>query len=60
MREVSLTYGAMLSGDAETYFGLWVRQPKAKEAFMRVITVAVIMIAVIAVGGFTLRHMHSL
>jgi hypothetical protein len=38
------------------YFGLWMRQPKAKEAFMRVITVAVVMIAVIAVGGFTLRH----
>jgi hypothetical protein len=35
------------------------RQPKAKEAFMRVITVAVIMIAVIAVGGFTLHHMPS-
>lgn len=38
------------------YFGLWMRQPKAKEAFMRVITVAVIMIAVLAIGGFTLRH----
>ena len=42
-----------------TYFGLWMRQPKAKEAFMRVITVAVIIIAVIAGGGFTLRHMPS-
>lgn len=39
-----------------TYFGLWMRQPKAKEAFMRVITVAVVMIAVLAIGGFTLRH----
>jgi hypothetical protein len=38
------------------YFGLWMRQHKAKEAFMRVITVAVVTIAVLAVGGFTLRH----
>ena len=38
------------------YFGLWMRQPKAKEAVMRVITVAIVMIAVLAVGGFTLRH----
>jgi hypothetical protein len=42
-----------------TYFGLWMRQLKAKEAFMRVITVAVVMIAVLAIGGFTLRHMPS-
>ena len=88
MREVSLTYGAMLSGDAGNYFGLWMRriwtpqvtssraseslqptkfltarqtgrQPKAMEAFMRVIAVAVVMIAVLALGGLTLRHMPS-
>jgi hypothetical protein len=39
-----------------THFGLWMRQTKAKEAFMRVIPVAVATIAVLAVGGFTLRH----
>ena len=42
-----------------TYFGLWMRQPKAKEAFMRVVAMAVVMIAVIVVGGFSLRHMPS-
>ena len=31
-------------------------QPRAMEAFMRGIAVAVITIAVLAVGGFTLRH----
>jgi hypothetical protein len=39
-----------------THFGLWMRRPKAKEAFMRAIAAAIVAIAVLAVGGLTLRH----
>ena len=38
------------------YFGLWMRQYKAKEAFMRVTAVSLVIIAVLAIGGFTVRH----
>jgi hypothetical protein len=32
------------------------RQYKAKEAFMRVTAVSLVIIAVLAIGGFTVRH----
>lgn len=39
-----------------THFGLWMRRPKAKEAFMRAIAAAIVAIAVLAVGGLTSHH----